>query len=246
MEENKTSRNVAIAGTAGYVGLVACILLLFSFSVPQKAKNPDGGVDVMIPNFTEIEPITGGQSDMDYGTSKDGAGSQNENNSGTNNPSNNNVTQNTSNHSTNGNNVHSNTNSNWNNVWNTSNNSNGQGNTQGDGDQGNTNGTIGGHGDKPCKGCTGSGYTMGSGDATYFAKPVINNGDEGRAVVKVKFDKNGNVQEVYIKQKGTYGNISDESWTKIKKAAYETKFNPDPQAGSQLRTGMLSYDLHPN
>lgn len=243
--ENKTARNVAIIGTLGYFGLVAMALILISFTVPQKAKNPPGGVDIMIPVLTEIQPL-GGQSDQDFGTSKDGAGNVNQENSGTNKPSNNNLTQNNSNHSTNANNVHSNTNNNWNNVWNTSNNSNGQGNTQGNGDQGNPNGTIGGHGDKPCKGCQGSGVTMGNGDATYLAKPVINNGDEGRGVVKVKFDKNGIVQEVYIKQKGTFGNISDESWTKIKKAAYETKFSPDPEAGSQLRTGYLSYDLHPN
>jgi hypothetical protein len=242
--ENKTSRNVAIIGTVGYFGLVAMALILISFSVPTKAKNPPGGVDVIIPVLTEIQPL-GGTSDQDYGTSKDGAGNVNQNNSGSNAPSNNNLTQNNSNHSTNSNNVHANNNS-WNNVWNTANNSNGQGNSQGNGDQGSPNGTIGGHGTKPCKGCSGSGVTMGNGDAQYLAKPSINNGDEGRGVVKVKFDKNGIVQEVYIKQKGTFGNISDESWAKIKKAAYETTFSADPEAGSQLRTGYLSYDLHPN
>jgi hypothetical protein len=241
--ENKTSRNVALIGTFGYLGALIAVLALVSLKVPSKAKNPAGGVDVMVPVLTEINPMGG--SDQDYGTSEDGAGSTNENNSGTNNPSSNNLSTNNSNHSTNGSNVNSNTNS-WNNVWNTSNNSNGQGNTNGNGDQGNPNGTIGGHGTGPCKGCTGSGYSFGNGGATYLAKPTINNGDEGKAVVKVKIDKTGTVVGVEIKQKGTYGNIGDDSWSKIKAAAYDTKFPADETAGSQLRTGYLSYDLHPN
>jgi hypothetical protein len=242
--ENTRTRNIAIAGTVGYAGLVILALILISFKVPQKAKNPPGGVDIMVPVVTEIE--TGSMSDQDFGTSKDGAGNINQENSGTNNPTSSNLTSNNSNHSTNSNNVHSNNNSNWNNVWNTSNNSNGQGNTHGDGDQGNPNGTIGGHGNGPCKGCTGSGYTFGEGGATYLAKPSIDNGDEGKAVVKVKIDKTGAVVGVEIKQKGTYGSISDDSWKKIKQAAYETKFPADEAAGNQMRIGYLSYDLHPN
>jgi hypothetical protein len=242
--ENKSSRNVALVGTAGYTGLLILALFLISLKIPQEKKTPPDGIDVTmdIP-LTEIDALGG--SDMDYGTSENGGGSANETNSGTNAESSTNVTTNNSDHSTNNSNVHSNTNS-WNNVWNTSNNSNGQGSNTGDGDQGSSTGTIGGHGTKPCKGCTGSGYDFGNGTALYLAKPNIDNGDEGRGVVKVKFDKNGNVQEVYIKQKGTYGSISDDSWSKIKKAAYETKFPADAEAGNQLRTGYLSYDLHPN
>ncbi len=241
--ENKSSRNVAIIGTFGYLGIVLVALFLVSLKVPEKGKNPPGGVDIMVPVLTEIE--TGSMSDQDYGTSKDGAGSTNETNSGSNNPSSNNLSTNTNNSNSNSSNVNSNTNS-WNNVWNTSNNSNGQGNTNGNGDQGNPNGTIGGHGNGPCKGCTGSGYSFGNGTALYLAKPSISNGDEGKAVVKVKIDKTGAVVGVEIKQKGTYGSISDDSWTKIKAAAYETKFPADAEAGTQLRTGYLSYDLHPN
>lgn len=241
--ENKSSRNVAIAGTVGYAGIVVAALFLISLKIPEKAMNPPGGIDVSIPMLTEIESLGG--SDQDFGNSKDGAGSVNENNSGSNAPSSNTLTSNTSDHSTNKPNVNSNTN-NWNNVWNTSNNSNGQGNTQGNGDQGNPNGTIGGHGNGPCKGCTGSGFSFGNGTALFLAKPNISNGDEGRGVVKVKIDKTGTVVSVEIKQKGTYGNISDDSWNKIKVAAYDTKFPADPEAGSQLRTGFLTYDLHPN
>jgi hypothetical protein len=241
---DKSSRNVAIAGTFGYLGLVLLVLFLVSLKIPEPVKNPPEGIDVTVEvPLTEIDAMGG--SDMDYGTSKDGGGSVNETNSGTNAESSTDMTSTNSDHSTNNSNVHANNNS-WNNVWNNANNSNGQGNTHGNGDQGSTTGTVGGHGTKPCKGCTGSGYEFGKGDALYLAKPTIDNGDEGRGVVKVKFDKNGAVQEVYIKQKGTYGNISDDSWTKIKKAAYETKFEADPAAGSQLRTGYLSYDLHPN
>ena len=244
--ENKSSRNIALAGAAGYMGLLILALFLISLKIPEEKKTPPGGIDVtMDPPLTEVQPMGAGASDMDYGNSKDGGGSANETNSGTNAVSSNNVTTNSSDHTTNSSNVHSPNNS-WNNVWNTSHNSNGQGNTQGDGDQGSLNGTIGGHGNKPCKGCSGSGYEFGNGGATYLAKPSIDNGDEGRGVVKVKFDKNGKVQEVYIKQKGTFGNISDDSWNKIKKAAYDTTFPPDTEAGSQLRTGYLSYDLHPN
>ncbi len=233
---------MAIAGTFAYLGLIVLALFLVSLKVPAKAKNPPEGIDVQIPMLTEIE--TGG-SDMDYGNSKDGAGSTDVNNGGTTDPSSNNVTTNNSDHSTNKPNVNSN-NNNWNNVWNTSNNSNGQGNSKGDGDQGSQNGTIGGKGNGPCKGCTGSGYNFGNGSALYLAKPNINNGDEGRGVVKVKIDKTGTVVGVEIKQKGTYGNVSDDSWNKIKVAAYETKFPADPEAGNQLRTGYLTYDLHPN
>lgn len=240
--ENKSTRNIAIAGTFGYFALVVVALFLISLKIPEPIKNPPGGIDVEIP-LTEIQAM--GSSDMDYGNSKDGGGSTNENNSGTNSPSNNNLTSNNTNHTTNSNNVKANNNS-WNNVWNTSNNSNGQGNTKGDGDQGNVNGTIGGHGTKPCKGCTGSGYQFGNGTALYLAKPAINNGDEGRGVVKVKIDKSGNVVGVELKQKGTYGNVSDDSWNKIRNAAYETRFPTDDAAGNQLRTGYLTYDLHPN
>lgn len=243
--ENKSSRNFALLGTFGYTGILFIVLFLISLKIPDApAKNPPDGIDVMVD--VPITPINAmGGSDMDYGNSENGGGNVNTNNSGTNDPSNNELTTTNSNHSTNGNNVHSNNNS-WNNVWNNANNSNGQGNTNGDGDQGNSNGTIGNHGTKPCKGCTGSGYEFGNGTALYLVKPSINNGDEGKGVVKVKFDKNGDVQEVYIKQKGTYGNIGDDSWSKIKKAAYDTKFPSDPEAGSQLRTGYLSYNLHPN
>lgn len=241
--QDKSSRNVAIVGTFGYIGIVVVALFLISLKVPEKAKNPPEGIDVTIPILTEIEPMGG--SDMDYGNSENGGGSTNETNSGTNNPSNNELTSNNNTNTTNNANVNSNTNK-YNNVWNTSHNSNGQGNTNGDGDQGSTNGTIGGHGTKPCKGCTGSGYEFENEGALNLVKPNIDNGDDGKGVVKVKFDKNGNVKEVYTKQKGTYGNISDDSWGKIKKAAYDTKFPSDTEAGTQLRTGFLSYDLHPN
>lgn len=243
--ENKSSRNVAIAGTAAYCGILLIALFLISLKIPEPvAQNPPGGIDVMVD--VPLVPIdVAGGSDMDYGNSENGGGNVNETNSGTNNPSNNELTSTNSNNTTNSSNVNANNNS-WNNVWNNANNSNGQGNSNGDGDQGNPNGTIGNHGTKPCKGCTGSGFSFGGGDAQYLAKPTINNGDEGKGVVKVKFDKNGKVQEVYIKQKGTYGNISDDSWSKIKKAAYESTFPPDPEAGNNLRTGFLSYDLRPN
>lgn len=239
----RTEKILGYVGSVFYGGVVLVILMLSKCTVSAEEieLNPPDGVEI----YTDIEtsPTSGG--DMDSGNSDNGGGNTNQDNSGTNNPSDNVLSNDNSNNGSANNNVHHNNNS-WNNVWNNANNSNGQGNTNGNSDQGNTNGTPGSHGTKPCKGCPGSGYQFGNGDAQYLAKPSINNGDDGHAVVKVKIDKNGKVVHAYIKQRGTYGRIGDDSWNRIYQAAMKTKFKPDPSAGSQLRTGYLTYDLHPN
>ncbi|MCZ2443641.1 MAG: energy transducer TonB [Flavobacteriales bacterium] len=120
-----------------------------------------------------------------------------------------------------------------------------QGNKPGKGDQGDPNGTDGSHGSTPCKGCTGGG-NLGNGDATKLIVPQINNQDEGTIVVKVKIDKEGNVVDVKeYGNKGTVGNLSEESYRKAREAAFKTKFVPEPKAG-ELRTGYIKYNLQRN
>lgn len=231
-------------GTALYITLVFLLLWILKLQYSKPVEVPAGGVDI------------------DLGTSESGMGENNPNQSSSSAAaaqSNQTMTNETEeddavqtskkpvNQTQNTQSTQNNTRNEADDLWSqaSNNSSTSQGNKGGKRDQGNPDGTDGSNGLVPCKGCTGGG-SLGNGDATKLIIPQINNQDEGTIVVKVKIDKEGNVVEVKeYGNKGTVGNLSEESYRKAREAAFKTKFAPEPKA-NELRTGYIKYNLQRN
>jgi hypothetical protein len=248
---------VASEKVYGYSGAVIYIIILFlllfllRMNFQKPIEIPAGGVDVDLgvteTGFGDENPVdpsanasTAEVSETDQELTNDAE--ETDVVSTTEKPKNPTKT-NTTNQNTNNNN---NTSSEADDLWSqASSNSGSQGNTKGKGNQGDPNGTEGGTGKVPCKGCTGGG-SLGNGDATSLVRPDINNQDEGTIVVRVKIDKNGTVVDVKeYGNKGTIGNISEDSYRRARQAAFKTRFAADPTAG-ELRTGYITYNLRRN
>lgn len=238
-------------GTAAYIALLLLLLFLLRLQYSKTIEVPTGGVDIDL-GTTETgwgeknpqqNPSSSGTPTISEETltndnEEDDAVAETKINKVT--PPNTNSNKNTSQSNQN---KHSNSDDLWNQA--TNNASSSQGNKAGKGNEGDPSGTDGSSGSLPCKGCTGGG-SLGNGDAIKLVVPQINNQDEGVIVVKVKIDKEGNVVEAKeYGNKGTVGNLSDESYRKAREAAVKTKFPPEPNA-NELRTGYIRYNLQRN
>lgn len=121
------------------------------------------------------------------------------------------------------------------------NSSSGEGTSQQAGDQGQTNGTP------EAKNYTGAGgagngisYNLGNRRAKNLPKPAYNSQEQGKVVVKILVDKNGNVIRTSIK-KGT--NITDPGLRKLaQEAAQKAKFTPDSNA-PEVQQGEITYNF---
>ena len=121
----------------------------------------------------------------------------------------------------------------------------GQGTTAGGGDQGSPTGTPGGGGAGNGSGTQGMGdYRLGSRSANVRPRPVYDCEDEGRVVVKVSVDRNGNVISA---EPGVGGSTTSSSCLldRAKQAALKTKWQADPDA-LETQIGTIVYRFEKN
>jgi TonB family protein len=110
------------------------------------------------------------------------------------------------------------------------------------GDQGNPNGKpgvenyegTGGAGD-------GISFSLGGRGSLKLYKPSYDSKEQGKVVVTIKVDRQGNVTSAKPGAKGT--NVSDQSlWNVAMDAALRSKFSPDPNA-PDFQTGTITYNF---
>lgn len=119
------------------------------------------------------------------------------------------------------------------------------GTTQGGGDQGNPNGTPNGGTGGTGQGTQGTGdYRLGNRGATSRPRPVYDCEDEGRVVVKVYVDRNGNVVSA---EPGASGSTTGSTclFDRARQAALRTKWAPDPDA-LETQVGTIIYRFEKN
>lgn len=122
---------------------------------------------------------------------------------------------------------------------------NGSGTTQGGGDQGTERGTPGGGPGGNGAGTQGMGdYRLGNRSANVRPKPIYDCEDEGRVVVKVSVDRNGNVVSA---EPGVGGSTTSSSCLleRAKQAALKTKWQADPDA-LETQIGTIVYRFEKN
>jgi outer membrane biosynthesis protein TonB len=84
-------------------------------------------------------------------------------------------------------------------------------------------------------------YSLGGRGAMNLPKPEYNSEDQGKVVVTIKVDQQGNVTSADPGAKGT--NVSDHKlWEMAKEAALKSKFSPDPNA-PPTQTGTITYNF---
>lgn len=121
----------------------------------------------------------------------------------------------------------------------------GQGTSAGGGDQGNPNGVPGGGSGGNGSGTQGMGdYRLGSRSANVRPRPIYDCEDEGRVVVKVSVDRNGNVISA---EAGVNGSTTTASCLleRAKQAALKTKWQSDPDA-LETQIGTIVYRFEKN
>lgn len=261
----KSEKMYGYLGTIVYLIIVLILALILKMSTAPQEPEVLGGIDIDFgfsetgwgeeqPNYQQGgAPATSSSSSEDEGWIEDENSDQvveikkKDNNKPKNNNPVNTSTTNTNNTNSNVNTNNPNPGNDWASTWNSAkNNSTGQGNVGGAGDYGDPNGTPGGTGNKPCKGCTGSGSSLGNGDAKKIVTPEIRTSADATIVVKVRVDRDGNVVEVKERgNKESSGEISEEAYQQARKAAFATKFASEADA-SHLRDGILVYKLHRN
>jgi outer membrane biosynthesis protein TonB len=126
----------------------------------------------------------------------------------------------------------------WDDVWNTSN-SQSQGSSTNKGNEGSPEGSPGGKGTTPGKGYPG-GTSLGNGDARTLPRPQIDSGEDGKVVVELCVDRNGNVTRVRNdRAKGTTA-VAPELYSESRRVALLAKFDPDPNA-PDCRVAFITY-----
>src|SRR5690606_22137249 len=233
--ETKSERIYGYIGSVIFFILLILLLLILNLRAETSMLTPPEGVDIEVEE-SGMRSSGGGNptENTQTSTSSNSSNVMSQNNDNTQEAPTTNTHTSTSNNNSNS--------TNWNNMWNNSNNSNSS-NTSNSNNNGPDTGPDNNGGKNPCKGCNGSGESLGNGDATHLVVPEINNDDEGVIVVKVKVDKDGNVVDVKeYGQSGTYGNLSQESYKKVREAAFKTKFKKEPDI-NELRTAYLKYNL---
>ena len=113
---------------------------------------------------------------------------------------------------------------------------NSDGNTGGTGNQGDPNG-----GNERGNGGSGNGisYSLGGRSANALPKPEYNIQEEGKVVVEIIVDRNGNVVRATPGTKGTT-TMNKTLWNNAKKAALETHFNKKIDAAEEQK-GYITY-----
>ena len=122
---------------------------------------------------------------------------------------------------------------------------NGRGTTQGGSDQGNPNGTPNGGTGGTGQSTQGTGdYRLGNRGATTRPRPVYDCEDEGRVVVKVYVDRNGNVVSA---EPGAAGSTTGSTclFDRARQAALRTKWAADPNA-LETQVGTIIYRFEKN
>lgn len=110
------------------------------------------------------------------------------------------------------------------------------------GDQGKPNGTAGvpnydGNGGEG----NGISYSLGGRGSVLLHKPSYESREQGKVVVTIKVDRQGNVISATPGAKGT--NVSDQTlWNRAKDAALRSKFSPDPNA-PDFQVGTITYNF---
>jgi len=88
-------------------------------------------------------------------------------------------------------------------------------------------------------GGSGPGYSLAGRGAKYIPKPDYSEDDQGKVVVKIWVDKDGNVVKA---QSGYFGTTLSNSalWKKCEEAAMKSKFSSDPNAPEE-QIGTITY-----
>jgi colicin import membrane protein len=103
---------------------------------------------------------------------------------------------------------------------------------------GNGKGTGTGPGDGSGNGIS---YSLGGRGSLKLHKPSYDSKEQGKVVVTIKVDKNGNVTSAVAGAKGT--NVSDQTlWQLAKDAALKSKFASDPNA-PDTQVGTITYNF---
>ena len=121
----------------------------------------------------------------------------------------------------------------------------GSGTTAGGGDQGDPNGTPNGGAGGSGQGTQGTGdYRLGNRSPTSRPRPVYDCEDEGRVVVKVYVDRNGNVVSA---EPGAGGSTTGSTclFDRARQAALRTKWAADPNA-LETQVGTIIYRFEKN
>lgn len=111
------------------------------------------------------------------------------------------------------------------------------------GDEGDGTGADGANGEGNGPGGNGSGisYNLGGRGSLKLPKPSYDSRQEGRVVVTIKVDRNGNVISATVSMKGT--NVSDEKlWNQAISAAKQSTFAADPNA-PEFQVGTITYNF---
>jgi outer membrane biosynthesis protein TonB len=113
----------------------------------------------------------------------------------------------------------------------------GTGSGTGDG-PGSGNGTGTGQGDGSGSGIS---YSLGGRGSLKLHKPSYDSKEQGKVVVTIKVDKQGNVFSAVAGAKGT--NVSDQTlWQLAKDAALKSRFIADPNA-PETQVGTITYNF---
>jgi TonB family protein len=119
-----------------------------------------------------------------------------------------------------------------------------EGNDQTPGDKGKENGDPNATGYDGTGGAgsgNGISFSLGNRKAHILPKPVYNSDDQGKVVVSIWVDKNGNVTRAEIMQKGT--NVTDINLRNMARdAALKAKFTPDSEA-AEVQKGTITYNF---
>jgi outer membrane biosynthesis protein TonB len=121
----------------------------------------------------------------------------------------------------------------------------GSGTTAGGGDQGDPNGTPNGGAGGSGQGTQGTGdYRLGNRSPTSRPRPAYGCEDEGRVVVKVYVDRNGNVVSA---EPGAGGSTTGSTclFDRARQAALLTKWAADPNA-LETQVGTIIYRFYKN
>lgn len=115
-----------------------------------------------------------------------------------------------------------------------------EGETAGEGNQGSTTGSVDSqnHSGGNSMGTSGTSISLAGRNPESLPKPVYSSQAQGKVVVEISVDKNGNVTRARAILKGS--TIQDESlWKSAENAARKAKFDPKP--GSAIQTGTITY-----
>ncbi|MBP5757969.1 MAG: TonB family protein, partial [Bacteroidales bacterium] len=86
----------------------------------------------------------------------------------------------------------------------------------------------------------GTGWSLKGRTAKALPEPYYNSNQQGKVIVNIWVDRNGNVTRAEAQANST---ITDAGLKKqAENAAMKSKFSPDPNA-SELQTGTITYDF---